>query len=35
MDWVYLAQVVGSIYLALCVARNLTQGSWRVAGRAQ
>ena len=35
MDWVYLAQVVGSIYLAICVIRNLAQGNWRVAGRTQ
>jgi len=28
-------QVVGSIYLGLCVVHNLARGSWRVAGRAQ
>jgi TRAP-type C4-dicarboxylate transport system permease small subunit len=33
MDWVYLGQVVGSAYLVICVARNLAQGNWRVAGR--
>ncbi len=35
MDWVYLAQVVGSLYLVICVARNLAQGSWRAIGRTQ
>lgn len=34
MDWVYLAQVVGSIYLVVCVARNLARGAWRQAGSA-
>ena len=32
MDWVYLSQIVGAIYLVLCVVRNLAQGTWR-AGR--
>jgi TRAP-type transport system small permease protein len=35
MDWVYLGQVVGSAYLIFCVARNLAQGNWRIAGRTQ
>ena len=35
MNWVYLAQVVGSLYLVLCVARNLVHGAWRGVGRTQ
>lgn len=35
MDWVYLGLVVGSIYLVICVVRNLAQGSWKIAGSAQ
>lgn len=35
MDWVYLAQVVGSVYLIICVIRSLAQGSWKIAGRTQ
>ncbi len=35
MDWVYLGLVVGSIYLVICVVRNLAQGSWKIAGGAQ
>jgi len=29
MDWVYLALVIGSAYLVLCVGRNLVAGSWK------
>ena len=32
MDWVYLALVVGAVYLVLCVARNLVGGAWKTAG---
>lgn len=35
MDWVYLALVVGSVYLALCVVRNLAQWTWKTAGGTQ
>jgi len=35
MDWVYLGLVVGSIYLVICVLRNLVQGSWKIAGSAR
>ena len=32
MDWVYLALVVGSTYLVLCVGRNLACAAWKGTG---